>query len=105
MIDFECTYADEQNVYFCNEFSQPLKTYSVEDFEKYVKANNIIPIPERDFEPMGIHSDWFGKFDAWCFNEFVEDNFLSLTKEFYMANNPSEYQSANRIQETRKALR
>lgn len=105
MIDFECTHADNETVYFCNDYSETLKTYPIEDFEKYVKENNIIPIPERDFEPMGIHSDWFGKFDAWCFNEFIEDNFLSLTKDFYLSNNPTEHKAQNTPQKTLRQVR
>lgn len=103
MIDFTSTSWNEQNlIEFYNEKIQVVKTYPMEELEAYVtksllnltydhiEGENGDPQEVEVYEPV---------------SEYIDNNWDVVTKSFYMSNNPSEYQSANRIQETRKALR
>ena len=82
MIDFKCTHANENEIYFCNDYSEILKRYPLDVFEKWVMATEDIPEYE-DFQPMDIHSKWFGKYEEWCLSLFIDKNFEQLTEDFY----------------------
>lgn len=95
-IDFSSTAQFKDEVQFINEKNQVVKRYSISELEQYVLPN----VPKYDgFEPMGIHSEWFGRYSDWCVSKYIDDNWLEVTQQFYTAKNPQEFKSVNREQE------
>ena len=87
MVDFSATWQYKDVLGFVNERNETVKRYSVEDFEKWVSDNKEIPIPVADFDPMGTHSKWFGNYEGWLLETYIDDNFIQLTEDFYNSKN------------------
>lgn len=103
MIDFTSTSWNEQNlIEFYNEKIQVVKTYPMEELEAYV-TKKLLNLSYEWVEGEKGEPKEVEVYEPVI--EYIDNNWDEVTKSFYMAQNPSEYQSANRIQETRKALR
>jgi len=102
MIDFN--YTEEQNgiITFVNEKGEAVKRYKLSELEAYV-TKNLLNLTYDHIEGENGEPKEVEVYEP--VNEYIDREWDEVTKQFYMANNPSEYQSANRIQETRKALR
>lgn len=104
MVDFKSTWQYKGFIGFVNDRNETVKRYSVEDFELWVLESKSIPIPEAEFKPLTVHKEWFGKFKEWCLSEYIDDNFNSLTTEFYLSNNPTEHKANNTPQKTLRQI-
>lgn len=90
MIDFRATYDKDGLIHFCNSHNESLKTYPMSELKYYVDFNE-------------LNKDILGEFEHAT--TYIDREWFEVCEKFYMDQNPIEYQSANRIQETRKALR
>jgi len=110
MIDFEYTEESKGIISYVNERGEVVSTYPLADFEKW--ANDLyldewkadFEESGREFNPMKIkyQEKYFGKFDQYVSEIYIDENFEELTKAFYIEMNPSEFKSKNTEQETRR---
>lgn len=78
--------------------------FTLKSLRDYVDKNEYYP-NDLAFDPMGSNSDYWGRFNDYCIDKWLddEDNFQSACKNVYNKLDGG-FQSANRIQETRKVL-
>lgn len=103
-IDFSYTAQNNQaEIEYYSVRGQIVKTYPLSDLEKWVYMHglNLTSVSANGCitsDPNIIEREIEIDIDA-----YIDDNWKSLTEQFYMAMNPQEYQSNNRPQQTKTA--
>ena len=110
MIDFKYTEESKGVISYVNQNGDVVKTYPLFELEQYVEANSLNIMYEVESEGgTGMVCDPNTAFNEveviQPISDYIDDNFDQVTKDFYMAKNPSEFKPTNRVQETRKALK
>lgn len=109
MIDFSATAQAADTIEYYNLKGEVVKTYQLSELEKFVTDNRLnisyrhdaeggtgmVCDPNTDFNEVEVHE---------LLSEYIDNNWLEVTEKFYIANNESAFKSANREQQTRKAL-
>lgn len=105
MIDFNATFdLIDGTINFCNYKNEIVKSYTMKELEDYVIENRL------NTEIVSVNGCFC--MDPNIIEEeeeipvmtYIEENWLEVTKDFYLDRNPTENISNNKIQQTKKDL-
>lgn len=104
MINFKETYENDNEVIFVNMKGQHVKSYPLEEIEKFVHSNGMNATKEDvkgsswggnpDFEEQEVEIEM----STWLDDQ---SNWENATKAFYIEKNPSEFKANNSYNDTK----
>lgn len=108
MIDFENTHSSQTHVLFCNKYGDTLKSYPISELEQYVYSNNLNIVYEHDSEYCGSgdsndpRNHTYTEIESRMpVSQYLDENWETVTKDFYISKNPSEFKANNYPQQTK----
>ena len=102
-IDFTATAQNSKDfIEYFNDKGEVVKTYHISELDKYVEKNALSIYSVSANGKIGIDPNIVEKEMDMGTEQYIDQNWLSVTQDFYNSMNQNEFKSNNQVQQNRK---